>query len=286
MGPWDLWISLGNFIDFRGGRNTPHRHSHFETCLVLQGEGDFHHGREVYSLKRGDVFTADPGIIHEIVSSGTDHLTIQFVSFSFQKTDNVKCNESSRLYDQYISSYLTSHAAVVSDCAILESQFTLLSSVSGIEDYGEWFLRSERIAGNLILNIMLRSIDKEVEESIPSVMDSRLLLALRFMNDNCYRRLSVDEIAGQACTSARTLRRLVKHHFDKTVIQKCLEIRIGESARYLVAHPEESVAQVGYRFGFTNPSDFGRKFKQIMKISPGEFRENRGTVFIEPRWFS
>jgi len=91
--------------------------------------------------------------------------------------------------------------------------------------------------------------------------------------------LAAEEIAQQSCTSSRTLRRLIKQHYNKTVVQKCLDIRIRESARYLMAHPGKSVAEVSYHFGFANPSDFGRAFKKVLQVSPGNFRIRQGTAF-------
>ncbi|MCK5155425.1 MAG: helix-turn-helix transcriptional regulator [Spirochaetales bacterium] len=274
IGSWNVWINLGNYIDFQGGRNNLHKHSYFETCLVLDGEGDFYHGNMIYPLKKGDLFVADPLIIHEIVSSKTNHLKIQFVTFSFEKTSDNRTDESSSLIHQYISTFLHNHITVINDSENLDSLFQQLSIVSETRNREKRYLQSESITRNLVLNIILETVQEDVKGNGFPAIDNRLQTALHFIEDNSFRKLSVDEIARQACTSTRTLRRLIKLHYNKTIMQKCLEIRIKESARYLMAHPEQTVAEVSYRYGFENPSDFGRGFRQVLKVSPGKFREN------------
>ena len=214
MGLWQVWISMGNYIDFQGGRNKLHQHSYYEACIVLEGEGKFYHGRQVYRLKQGVLFIADPGIAHEIVSSGKNHLKIQFISFSFQQTDREinaeRDNETNNLYYQYISTFLNRHDLLASDCEILESQFNQLSIISKTIHHGEWYLQSENIARSLVLKIIIITIKKEILTNSTRAIDSRLQIALRYMQDNPMSKLTIDEIARQACTSTRTLRRLIK----------------------------------------------------------------------------
>jgi len=281
MGDWEIWISLGNFIDFNGGRNKPHQHSFFEVCLVLEGRGMFLHKGKNTPLNKGDLFIADPETEHEIISHKTNSLKIQFISFSFQKISETEQDRITSLNNMYIASFLDKHSRVVRSSGTLESYFRQLKIISEAGNDGEWYIRSEGVARSLILEIMIMSIEEDSRREESSDMDFRLQTALKFITDNSRRKLSVEEIAGQSCSSIRTLRRLMKQYCGKTVVQKCLETRIGRSAQYLIAHPEKTVSEISYFFGFNNPSDFGRTFKQLTGKSPGEFRETKGTVFID-----
>jgi len=279
MGSWKVWINFGNYLDFQGSRNNLHQHSYFEACLVLDGMGTLSHNGRDYPLKKGDLFITSPGIIHEIVSDKINSLRIQFVYFSFEKNSHEKEDETAILYDQYISAFIQNHKILNDGCGSLETLYYKLKKVSEESSLGKWFLQSENLARELILGIILKSTKCDFPMDESSTIDSRLQMALRFMQDNALRKLSVREIAEQACTSPRTLRRLMKNHCNTTVVQKNFLIRIEEAARYLIAHREKSVADIAYLFNFKNPSDFGRGFTKIMKISPGRFRENEGTSF-------
>ena len=284
MGSWNIWVSLGNYIDFQGGRNNLHKHSFYEACLVLEGEGQFYHGDRYYPLRAGDLFIATPGVDHEIISSYTIHLKIQFVSFSFQKIEKIEekiADETSLLFNRCIKFFLDHRPVHIHNCTHLEYYFKQLQNISKKSNYGEWYLQSEGAARSLIVNIIIESVKEEIKIVQSLVIDPRLKIALNFIEDNPFRRLTLNEIAGQSFTSVRTLRRLMKKYYGKTVVQKNLEIRIKASADYLISHPEKNVSEVSCIFGFENPSDFGREFKQVMKVSPGVFRKNKGTFFAE-----
>ena len=280
MGSWKVWVSFGNYLDFAGTRNNLHQHSYFEACLVLDGMGTLLHDNKIFSLNKGDLFISAPGLVHEIVSDKRNSLVIQFVYFSMQTLSRDIEDETDILYDRYLATFVDNHRIVSNNCEDLETHFQELKILSEERNHGKWYLQSETLSRDMILDIILKSLKSEfvIEES--SVIDRRLQMALRFMKDNVYRKLSVSEIAEQACTSPRTLRRLMKDFCNETVVQKSFTIRIKEAARYLITHPGKTISEVSYIFNFKNPSDFGRGFKDIMKVSPGRFRENNGTSFV------
>jgi AraC family transcriptional regulator, arabinose operon regulatory protein len=280
MGSWKVWISLGNYLDFQGSRNNLHQHSFFEVCLVLDGKGTLFHNERSYTLQKGDLFVTSPGIIHEIVSDKIYSLKIQFLYFSLGKVTGEMEDEATILYDRFITAFVDNHKIVSGNSEELETQFHKLKIISEESNHGKWFLQNETLARNLILDVILKSVKNNFAREESSDIDSRLQMALRFMKDNACRKLSVREISEQACTSPRTLRRLMKDFCNETVVQKSFKVRIKESAQYLIAHREKTIAEVSYIFNFKNPSDFGRGFKEIMKVSPGRFRENDGTSFI------
>lgn len=314
LGNYEMWISLGNYLNFTGGRNYRHQHSYFEACLVLDGKGEFHHGDQIYHVSPGDLFVSDPGIVHEIVSSPDpdQYLKIHFTAFSFEKSfeggrsassarvssaessaDRVSAGIEDR-FDRYIDDFLQSHIHVIPGCECLKVYFEQLKHTEEAHDYGDWLVLSQSIIRSLVLEMIIKTLPKVKADSKISINDTyfpsssaescvqtdpRLQIGLRYIKDNVGKPLTVQEIAFQAGTSPRTLLRLFKSNFACTVAQKCMEIRIAEAARCLVAHPEAAVGEIGYIYGFENPSDFGRSFRRIMGAAPGEYRKNQGTVF-------
>ena len=70
-------LSATRYVSFeRVTRNRIHRHSFFEPCIVVSGEGEFEHGSKVFALREGDLFIANPGIYHEIRSLRTKDLPL------------------------------------------------------------------------------------------------------------------------------------------------------------------------------------------------------------------
>ena len=279
LGNREFWVQTGNYLDFKGGRNRLHRHSYYEVCLVLEGKGKFSYGESEYSLRRGDLFIADPGVVHEIVSHPREHMKIQFLAFSFGESGPSESEET--LQDSSISAFLKEHRIIIRDSEGLETLFLLLKEASCETDPVVRQIRNISLTSLIIQEIILASTEGLNENADELFSDSRIQSALQYMSDNVFRRLSVDEIAYHAGASSRSLRRLIKEKYGVTVAQKCFNIRIESSARYLVAHPEKTVAEVSGIYGFENPSDFCRGFRKVTGSSPGRYRENKGTSFIE-----
>ena len=269
----------GILLIFCGDRNHKHRHSYYEVCLVLDGRGQFEHGDIRFPLVKGDLFIADPGIIHEIISNTESSLKIQFISFSFSESEEDTEVRQGDLYEECVSAFIKKHPRIINGCDLLARYFRELKTVSAENNKLKWYLYSEAIIRMIILDILFRSTEDLLSANIDLDLEQRLGMAIRYIKDNSFRKLSVEEVAAQACTSPRTLRRLMKDQYNLTVIEKCSEIRIEASAGYLLMHPESNVNEVGYRFGFQNPSDYCRLFKKFMKISPSVFRKSKGTVF-------
>ncbi len=279
MGKWTLWFRSGNYLDFKGSRNLQHRHSYYEVCLVLGGTGTFTHGDQIHSLETGDLFIADPGVIHEIISSRQDSLKIQFLSFNFEKDEQKQTDEDETVQDRCIGEFLKNHDQLIHDCSDLEHIFRSLKVISLEDNPVKRHIRNETMTKTLIMEIILYSINEIEERHKDASADSRLQAALIYMEDNAFRKLSVGEVSAHAAISARTLRRLMHGYCGMTVIQKCFRIRMEAAARHLLANPDQTVSEVSYQFGFENPSDFCRGFKKTMLLSPGKFRENEGTLF-------
>lgn len=279
FGSRDVWVYSGNYLNFNGGRNNRHRHSYYEVCLVLDGHGRFDCSGKSFRLSRGDLFTADLGVMHEIISETEQPLEIQFISFSFSEPQQ-SAGKADELYDECIDSFIKEHAVIAAGADELALRFRCLAELNAEENNLKWYLQCEGIIRQLILDIIFHTATPEKIRQISLSLDIRLDSALRYICDNPERNLTVEEIAAHANTSPRTLRRLFKNEWGVTVVEKCAELRIGAAGRRLLGHPDESIAETAYRFGFSNPSDFGRLFKKVTGISPGEFRERRGTVFF------
>ncbi len=276
LGNREFWVQTGNYLDFHGGRNRLHRHSYYEACLVLEGRGTFSYGDKEYRLHRGDLFIAAPGVVHEIISHPEEHLKIQFLAFSFEGSA-----PDETLQDGSITSFIREHRILIEDCRRFESLFRLLKEASLETNPALRQIRNITLISLIIQEIILASTEKPDENPTELIGDVRIQNALQYMKDNVFRRLTVEEIASHAGASPRSLRRLIKEKYDMTVAQKSFRLRIESAARYLVSHPEQTVAEISSLYGFENPSDFCRGFRKLTGSSPGRYRENKGTSFIE-----
>ena len=57
----------------------------------------------------------------------------------------------------------------------------------------------------------------------------------------------------------------------------------SDTAMRLLNQPQLSVAEVGYRLGFSEPSAFHRAFKRVTGLTPQDYRRQRAPVTASMR---
>ena len=98
----------------------------------------------------------------------------------------------------------------------------------------------------------------------------RLNDIFQFTMANYQRSIRLDEVANLANMTTSAFCRYFKQHTRKTFLDFLNEYRISQACRLLMEE-DKSVAQVCYESGFSNLSNFNRKFKSIMKKTPRQF---------------
>ena len=70
-----------------------------------------------------------------------------------------------------------------------------------------------------------------------------------------------------------TLSRLMKQRTGKSFVDFVNDYRIGFAARWLT-ETKQTIAEIAFRCGFYNISNFNRIFRKIKGCTPGEYRVN------------
>ena len=80
-----------------------------------------------------------------------------------------------------------------------------------------------------------------------------------------------DTLARRASLSVAAFSRFFKLRTGKTLPQYVNELRIGRACR-LLADERLKVTQVALECGFTNLANFNRRFRDITRLTPREYR--------------
>jgi len=109
----------------------------------------------------------------------------------------------------------------------------------------------------------------------------RIERVFEYMNANYGRQITLAEVAKLANMPEVSFSRFIKKRTGNTFIDSLNEIRLGHASRMLI-DTTHSVAEVAYKCGFNNISNFNRIFKKRKNCTPKEFRQNfSGTrIFI------
>jgi AraC-like DNA-binding protein len=97
----------------------------------------------------------------------------------------------------------------------------------------------------------------------------------RLLEDGHAQSRRVEDYAGQLGCSVRTLTRASLAVTGRTAKQ-AVDDRVALEARRLLACTPLSVAEIGRRLGFPEPTNFGRFFHREAGTSPGAFRATMG----------
>lgn len=86
------------------------------------------------------------------------------------------------------------------------------------------------------------------------------------------RRFTIEELAQQYCISPTALKSYFKGVYGKSIAAYMKEYRIRQAAS-LLRETNQSVADIAMSVGYESQSKFGASFKEMMKITPLEYRK-------------
>jgi AraC-like DNA-binding protein len=126
---------------------------------------------------------------------------------------------------------------------------------------------------------LLRAIILKLAEALPgkiSKPDRRSEITILFQEllyENFLDKRDVQFYADSLAVSENYLNRCVKYTTNKPPKQHINEVVIYHS-KVLLQDPNKDISQISYDLNFTDPSYFGRLFKQLTRQSPTEYRNS------------
>lgn len=142
------------------------------------------------------------------------------------------------------------------------------------EPAGETFeLFFLRIKAEELICRLLMELEKREEKHVYA-LNTRDIAAIYKIKEQMLKQLEVPpvirELALSAGMSPTKLKRLFRQIFGNSIFNYYQEFRMKEAA-LLLKQKQLSVAEVGYRLGFTNLSHFSRVFKAHIGLKPKQY---------------
>ena len=156
--------------------------------------------------------------------------------------------------------------------AIMEV-YTLLLSLSSLKDGFSSFMQFMEILDILSRSEGARTLATTSYAKENLGEDSRRILKVKDYIDNNYgEEIKLGTLAGLACMSEAAFSRFFKLHTGRTVSDYIIDIRMGYATRMLI-DTTDTVADISFRCGYNNLSNFNRMFRRKKGCTPTEFRE-------------
>ncbi|HYF50654.1 MAG TPA: helix-turn-helix transcriptional regulator [Planctomycetota bacterium] len=96
-----------------------------------------------------------------------------------------------------------------------------------------------------------------------------------FLRQNFHQPITREDIAAHLSMSPGHVARLYRSVTGQTLVDRITQIRI-ESAKNLLLNSTLTVSQIALEVGYGSFSHFSKTFKDLEKVSPGDYRRSRG----------
>lgn len=284
-GAYAWTIQSGSLCSFAKQRtNFPHVHMDgYEICLVVEGSGQYRHGKEEFPLEPGDLFLADPEVVHEISSHETADLLLAFFKIFIAHGAGPDLAAATPA-DASIDRFLKSHAVLRRACDDMIDYAMLLSRRRHPPEGGSH--ESELLWRAFVFECLGRLSLEIPDGARPGRSHGSTALdkADGFITANSGRPLSVRELANASGLSERQLRRLFKSQFGCGVSERIADARIRRAKHFLGMR--FSVRETARMIGESSQAQFCRLFKRRVGVSPKQYQDRYSPRKASGSWIS
>ncbi|PGK31695.1 AraC family transcriptional regulator [Priestia megaterium] len=248
--------------------NVLHKHSFFEVCYVLEGEGTYIDQGCTYQIKENTMFLSRPDVLHQIKSD--TGLFLLYVGFELIES------ESSEKWVTIIEEVKQCSEVVIDvkeDEAVPLMWKSLLIQATKSESV---FL--EEILSNLAHSLILlliqtfgTSSNHHNQKAVQKKSSLTLNLAKLYIKDNLSNSIKLTDTATHLHLSSRHLSRLFKAELGISYSEYVQNERIQRAAT-LLKTTDLSIRDIAQETGFPDVQYFTRVFTALMHSSPGRFR--------------
>jgi len=258
--------------------NAPHKHSFFEICYVLDGEGTYVDDGISNPLRRGTLFCSRPGIPHQIISESGMELV--FVGFELDE------HVSSDNHRKSFLNLMKTEKVCVYDGDELPTAL-LWKSLFLLADYQGAVPAAALPAASAALLLSFPELFSEASErqhpvsrrnnSAHMLKQAKLYIADNLSDNN----LSLGKVTAYLNMSERHLSRMFSSGIHESFTNYMRRIRVQQAADLLM-HTDLPIAAIAEQTGFGSVHYFSRTFHALMNETPARFRANavNGTKFI------
>lgn len=250
-----------------------HWHPELEFVYIEKGTATIFVGNDKYILSAGTAIFINTQIIHRF--EATESTVIPNIVFS----PILLAAKESLLYQNYVQPLLCS-----ADCHIfspdvlwqkeiidtLQSIFTLQTTNTFCE------LQTVRLLLTLwqIMFDHITAVSSEQTNCSDMKDQARLQIMLQYIHENYQNELTLDNLTHLVSLSRSSILTLFKEYVHTSPIDYVLHYRLKQAA-YLLDTTENTISNISKSTGFHNVGYFCRKFKEIFKLTPSEYRRSK-----------
>lgn len=248
-----------------------HQHQEIQISWIKKGEGTFIIGDYIGEFEKGDVFVIGEHLPH-VFNNDTSDEGVHMISLFFIK---------SSFGDHFFNLPEFNQLAPLFKASALGSK--LDGSKNNLSDLMEGIISKPQFDRFISFMEILKTIANENIRPLSSIIHTktygeeegkRMRDIFTYTLENFHKNINLNQVAAIAHMTPNAFCRYFKQRTNKTYINFLLEIRIGNACKLLTRNTDLSIAEISYKSGFNNLTNFNRKFKSLKGLTPTEFKKS------------
>ncbi|MFA5340653.1 MAG: AraC family transcriptional regulator [Clostridia bacterium] len=262
-----------------------HAHECIQINYVYSGKATHLIHNKRFDLVKGDIFVIPPNVPHQIEPlEASDAKIVEFEfdpKFINEFFNDLKKSES--FWDfAYIEPFLVEEDLVRPRLNLVGKMQCETENIfnEALKEYENREPGFELIIRSLLLKLLVlvgreftKSISKSKTAHIFERHNDAIKGAIRHIEENYTQDLNIDAVAKLFLLSPSFFGYLFKNLTSKTFKEYITGLRIAKASEML-KNTDEKVINICYESGFNNVNHFNRTFKQIIGMTPGQYRKD------------
>ena len=165
------------------------------------------------------------------------------------------------------------HGIAFSEKTILQSESGIHQLINSTDNFNSILIflsLLNQLAHDQAYTVLSHSHFSKLEDTYDS---RRVRTIMEYLNSNYHRPVRLSEMAALVNMSEPSFSRFIKRRTGYNFIDCLNNIRISAASRRLIDEPANTIAEIAFKCGFNNLSNFNRIFKKYKGYTPHDFRE-------------
>lgn len=262
----------------------------YHLYFIKNGELNMDENGIRYTLKRGDFFLLQPGLIHSgFKKACCDYFYIHFRHTGFQEATDYtyEINNDTPLNKNFSCNIITDTQSQAETCNIPKLHHVvnektlvyLLYMLEGAaEDYNRKGKYYKSLASGKLLELMIR-VSRDYYDSNPRKNEAAYPRAfikchalLDYLNNEFQKKFSSDYIEQRFESNYAYLNRVFHRMTGHTILNYLNDVRIKKAAE-LIKSTNINFYEIGYLVGIEDPYYFSKIFKKYTELSPMQYKK-------------
>lgn len=260
---------------YSGGYVQWHWHDHFEIGVVCEGRVTLDMEHRSVELRAGEAYFLNANTLHQIrvtdgAAEGRLHTQL------FDRSVIAGTGLTARLYVapivncpsldvQLLSPQKSEHAPLLADV------HAAFAAAEGDAEGHELEITAHLSSAWRRLFLLVKPLLKRGD--LPSESSRRVKEMLTFIHENYDKPIQVADIAAVSGVCERECYRCFAGALNTTPMDYLARHRVSIAAR-LLRESGDTVAEIAAACGFADPSYFGKVFRRVLGVTPGEYRRS------------